>query len=96
MCAGMTGGVIYQCLYPEYGFTKASVVRRLATGADVGVMPLDEAGLDDVRELLERYIHELRSSFQDDEADAVQELLRDASERFVVIAPAHKNPPKAE
>lgn len=96
MCAGMTGGVIYQCLYPEYGFTKASVVRRLATGADVGVMPLDEAGLDDVRELLERYINELRSSFQDDEADAVQELLRDASERFVVIAPAHKNPPKAE
>ncbi|NJB66878.1 glutamate synthase (NADPH/NADH) large chain [Desulfobaculum xiamenense] len=96
MCAGMTGGVIYQCLYPEYGFTRASLNRRLATGADVEIHPVDEEGLADVKCLLTRYVEELRRSFQNDEAEAVLGLLREAGDRFVAIAPAHKHPPKAE
>ena len=96
ICSGMTGGVIYQCLYPEHGFTRASLVRRLASGADVGISALDGEGLADVRELLTRYVAELRASFQDEEAVEVEKLLAEAKHRFVTIAPAHKRPPKAE
>lgn len=96
ICSGMTGGAIYQCLYPEYGFTRASLVRRLASGADVAVSPVDEQGLADVAELLTRYVAELRASFQADEAVEVEKLMAEAKHRFVIIAPAHKRPPKAE
>ncbi|WP_461209401.1 glutamate synthase-related protein [Desulfocurvus sp. DL9XJH121] len=96
ICSGMTGGVVYQCLYPEFGFTRASLVRRLASGADVDILPLDLGGLADVRELAARYVAELRASFQDREAAEVERLLDEARHRFVMIVPAHKNPPKAE
>ncbi len=45
ICAGMTGGVIYQCLYPEYGFDADSVKRRLARGANVNLKAIDREGL---------------------------------------------------
>lgn len=96
ICSGMTGGVVYQCLYPEFAFTRASLTRRLGAGADVEILPVDARGEADVRELLERYCAELRASFQDDEADAVQALLAEVRHRFVAIAPAHAKPPKAE
>jgi glutamate synthase (NADPH/NADH) large chain len=96
ICSGMTGGVIYQCLYPEFGFTRASLTRRLASGADVRITPLTAEGEADVRELLERYCAELRASFQDEEAEAVRALLAEVRHRFVALGPAHANPPKAE
>lgn len=96
LCSGMTGGTIYQCLYPEYGFTKASIVRRLASGADVAITPVSDDGLAKIRELLEKYVEELRASFQEEEAQAVELLMAEAKHRFVTIGPANKKPPKAE
>ncbi|MBU1001363.1 MAG: alpha-hydroxy-acid oxidizing protein [Proteobacteria bacterium] len=96
ICSGMTGGVIYQCLYPEFGFTRAALTRRLATGADVVIEPIGEEGLRDVAHLLAGYTSELRASFQDDEARDVDRLLAEARHRFVMVVPAHKRPPKAE
>lgn len=87
ICAGMTGGVIYQCLYPEFGFTKASLKRRLAKGADVSIHPIDDKGLSDIKELLEGYIKRLEMSLQTEEAMAVRQLLNEAKERFVRILP---------
>ncbi|MFO7595823.1 MAG: glutamate synthase-related protein [Desulfocurvibacter africanus] len=87
ICSGMTGGVIYQCLYPEFGFTRESVTRRLATGAKVALRALDDKGLVDVGLLLGRYLESLRQSFQDAEADAVALLLEQAEERFVKVVP---------
>ncbi len=96
ICSGMTGGVIYQCLYPEFDFTREALKRRLAAGADVKVVKLSEQGIEDITELLEAYIAGLRATFQADEAEKVSHLLQKAHERFVMIVPADRNPPKAE
>lgn len=96
ICSGMTGGVVYQCLYPEYAFTGDNLKRRLARFADVAIRPVDKGGLEDIRELLTRYASGLRASFQEDEALEAERLLAEAEERFVMIVPADKNPPKAE
>ncbi len=95
MCAGMTGGVIYQCLYPEYNFTKKSIERRLAKGANVFINKLTEEGLKDIQELLGIYIEELKKNFQEDEAEKVQELLDEAMSRFVMIVPKAMRPHSA-
>jgi len=96
ICSGMTGGVVYQCLYPEHGFTLANLRRRLAKGTDVTVRPVDDRGLEDIRELASRYVTELLASFQEAEALEVEQLLAEAGKRFVMIVPAHRHPPKAE
>ncbi|WP_233248473.1 glutamate synthase-related protein [Desulfonatronum sp. SC1] len=96
ICSGMTGGVVYPCLYPEFGFDKAAIRRRLASGADVAVRDVTEQGLTDIRELVGRYVAELRATFQAEEALAVERLMAEAETRFVMIVPADKNPPKAE
>jgi len=96
ICAGMTGGIIYQCLYPELGFNRKAVQRRFSRGANVTLKTIDSAGLEDVRELLGRYIRELENNFQADEAAAVQLLLNEADKRFVMIVPKPMRPPSAE
>ncbi len=96
ICSGMTGGVVYQCLYQEHGFTEDSIRQRLAKGADVAIRPVDEEGLKDIEELLIRYAAGLRATFQEHEAQEVERLLAEARQRFVMIVPAYRNPPKAE
>jgi glutamate synthase (NADPH/NADH) large chain len=96
MCAGMTGGVIYQCLYPELGFTEEALSRRFATGASVKIRKISREGTLEVQKLLEKYIEELRRSFQDDEGDAVQRLADEAGERFVMIVPKSVTPKTSE
>ena len=95
ICAGMTGGVIYQCLYPEFNFTKESIERRLARGANVSIKKLSKEGLEDLKELLDIYIRELRNNFQEDEAKEVEALLGEANKRFVMIVPKPVRPPSA-
>mgnify|MGYP006285800107 FL=1 len=95
MCAGMTGGVIYQCLYPEFGFTKESIRRRLATGASVAIKKLSDRGVSEVRDLLGIYLRELENSFQYNEADIIAEFMEKAAERFVMIVPRPAQPPSA-
>lgn len=95
ICAGMTGGVIYQCLYPEYGFDRGALERRLARGANVSIRAIAKQGLADVEELLTRYIDELKRSLQADEADAVSDILAQARKRFVMVVPKALKPPSA-
>jgi glutamate synthase (NADPH/NADH) large chain len=96
ICAGMTGGVVYQCLYPEHGFTVDSLKRRLAKGADVTVRVIDSKGLADVDELLGFYIMELKETLQEEEAAEVANILRNAGERFVMISPRAAKPVTAQ
>jgi glutamate synthase (NADPH/NADH) large chain len=96
MCSGMTDGTIYQCLYPEYNFTRESINRRLARSSNVKIQAVSKDGLRDIRELLGRYIAELKRGFQESEAKAVSALLHDAKKRFVMITPRPLRPPSAE
>ncbi len=96
ICAGMTGGIIYQCLYPEFGFDRQALRRRLARGANVTIERVDDAGLADIAELLGRYTAILRENFQETEAEAVDRLLAEAADRFVMIVPKALRPSSAE
>jgi len=96
MCAGMTGGVIYQCLYPEYGFGRDNLKRRFAQGAHVVIQNLDGDDPAQVRELLGQYVLALRQSFQAEEADLVQALADGAEKRFVKIVPGSSTGIKPE
>ena len=87
LCAGMTGGIIYQCLYPEYGFSRESIERRLAKSAQVTITQVNQKGISDIRELLGRYITELEHGFQLKEAQAVAAIMLDAGNRFFMIKP---------
>jgi glutamate synthase (NADPH/NADH) large chain len=87
MCAGMTGGVIYQCLYPEWNFGRENLQRRFSSGAHVVIKNLDEDDIAQVRELLGKYVGILEQSFQNDEARIVQGLADEAQARFVKIVP---------
>ena len=96
LCSGMTGGVIYQCLYPEYNFTRESIQRRLAQSANVKIQAVSKDGLSDVSELLGKYTAELEKGFQKNEAMAVTEILQNAKKLFVMIIPKPLRPPSAE
>ena len=92
MCAGMTGGVVYQRVQPEMGLTIEAIRHRIAAGSVVEIQPLDEDGQDDVRELLNAYIRTLEENHQSQEAQPLYALLRRPADHFVKIAPpmAHK------
>lgn len=96
ICAGMTGGVIYQCIYPEFNFTRESVAKRLSVSAKVTISPIDQDGLRDIHELLSRYIAELERGFQSQEAQVVNNIMLDAGNRFVMIKPKSSQPLLAE
>jgi glutamate synthase (NADPH/NADH) large chain len=87
ICAGMTGGVVYQCLYPEFGFDRQSVKRRLAVSSNVSLEAISKKGLADIRYLLDIYIVELNKNFQTEEGLAVASLKDQAEERFIAITP---------
>ncbi|MHB8809167.1 MAG: glutamate synthase-related protein [Desulfobulbaceae bacterium] len=96
LCAGMTGGVIYQCLYPEFGFDRDALRRRLAASARVRIRKVSKKGLADISRLLELYIAQLDNSQQGDEAEAVAVLLLEADRRFVMLTPEPVRPVSAE
>ncbi len=96
ICAGMTGGVIYQCLYPDLGFDKEALNRRLARGANVNIRKIDDQGYRDVEELLGIYINALKRAFQYKEAEKVAGILAEGKDRFVMIVPKSLKPPSAE
>jgi glutamate synthase (NADPH/NADH) large chain len=87
ICAGMTGGIIYQCLYPEYGFGRESIIRRLSVSAKVTITQVNQKGLIDIRELLSRYVAELERGFQREEAQSVAAIMLNAGNRFLMIKP---------
>ncbi|ACV67534.1 glutamate synthase-related protein [Desulfohalobium retbaense] len=96
ICAGMTGGVVYQCLYPEWGFDRDALQHRLSKGAFVDIVDMDETATTDVRDLLAGYIQELEASFQEAEAEAVRALADRVVDRFVAIRPRGSREVEAE
>lgn len=87
ICAGMTGGVIYQRVQPGMGLTVDAIQRRIARGAVAEISLLDHHGIDDVTELLERYIHTLEINNQPQATESLYPLLRAIPDHFIQIAP---------
>ena len=90
MCSGMTGGVVYQRVQPEMGLTVDAINRRIAEGAVVEVMPLDDEAIDDINVLLRAYIHILESAHQAQAAERLYALLVAPRDHFAMIAPPHR------
>jgi glutamate synthase (NADPH/NADH) large chain len=86
MCAGMSGGVVYQRIQPEMRLTVDAIRRRIAKGATVDIFPLDESGVDDVRELLGFYIDTLERYNQAEEVAHLHVLLSSPQDHFVKLA----------
>jgi len=87
ICAGMTGGVVYQRIQPEMNLTVDAIRRRLAPGSIVDIMPLDEHGERDVRELMGTYIKTLELNNQEEATHHLYALLARPGNYFVKIAP---------
>lgn len=87
ICAGMTGGVVYIRQQPEMGLTKEAIKRRIAKGAKVSIESLNTKGINDINELLGRYIQQLENDGQILEAGQLKELLANPEQHFVQIVP---------
>ncbi|WP_213527585.1 glutamate synthase-related protein [Paenibacillus sp. J31TS4] len=88
ICAGMTGGVIYQRLVPEFGLDRAAIERRIAKGAKVKIEAVGgPQSVRDLTYLLGAYRDELAASGQAEEAAKIERLLADLPAHFVRIAP---------
>jgi glutamate synthase (NADPH/NADH) large chain len=87
ICAGMSGGVLYQRIQPEMNLTHEAIRRRIAAGATVEITALDEQGVQDVTELLREYIHALEDNNQPEAAQHLYGLLAHPQAHFVKIAP---------
>jgi glutamate synthase (NADPH/NADH) large chain len=91
MCAGMSGGAIYQRIQPAMGLTVDAIHRRIAAGATVEITALDEQGVDDVRDLLGYYVRTLENNNQSDTAAPIRTLLARPADHFVRIAPPRRH-----
>jgi len=87
ICAGMTGGVIYQRLQPELGLDEAAIKRRVAKGAKVNISALGDKSRADLNELLGIYRTELEKSGQAEAAAKIAKLLENLDANFVRISP---------
>ncbi|WP_134699853.1 glutamate synthase-related protein [Ammoniphilus sp. YIM 78166] len=87
MAAGMTGGVVYLHLQPEMGLDEEAIKRRVAKGAKVDLLPLNDKGQQDVVELLNAYIEELKATDQHDTAERIESLRDNAAQHFMMLTP---------
>jgi glutamate synthase (NADPH/NADH) large chain len=87
MCAGMSGGVIYQRVQPSMGLDVDAIRRRIAKGSPVELSKLDERGINDVRDLLGRYIATLGANNQPEAAEHLHALFDEPQRHFIKIAP---------
>ena len=87
LCAGMTGGAVYQRIQPEMNLTVEAVRRRIAAGAPVDIYPLGEQDAENVRELLSIYIETLENNNQAEAVQHLYSLLGRPQDYFVKIAP---------
>ncbi len=87
--SGMTGGVVYQMLTPEMGFTQNSLQNRIARGAHVQVFILAEEDIPALQELLGFYCRALRQTDQPEIAEKINRLClpHNLISRFVKIVP---------
>jgi glutamate synthase (NADPH/NADH) large chain len=89
ICAGMTGGVIYQRLVPEMGLDQKAIERRIAKGAKVKLEPIGVQSKKDLTELLTAYHGELAGSGQSEAAAKIAGLLNNLEENFIRISPVN-------
>lgn len=87
MCAGMSGGTLYQRIQPEMNLTVDALRRRIAKGANVEIRELDALGVRDVIDLLGNYIATLETNNQAEEVAHLYPLLKHPEHYFVMIAP---------
>lgn len=87
ICAGMTGGVLYQRIQPEMNLTVEAIRRRIAQGAVVDIFQLNEQGIADVTDLLGIYIRTLQANYQPEAVTHLVPLLMRPQDYFVKIAP---------
>ncbi|WHY80078.1 glutamate synthase-related protein [Neobacillus sp. WH10] len=87
ICAGMTGGVVYVRQQPEMGLTKDTIKKRIAKGAKVSILDVNEKGKQDINELLSQYTDLLEQNGQFDEANQLRGLLTNPENHFVQILP---------
>ena len=87
MCAGMSGGVVYQRVQPEMNLTVDAIRHRIAADSLVEIHPLDDQGHQDVRELLNAYIRTLEENHQSQAAEPIYALLKHPGDHFIKIAP---------
>jgi len=78
--AGMSGGVVYQKLTPDFGFDDAALKRRIAKNAQVCIEPVDDNDVIEMRKLFDRYISALEETKQPEEAARIRALADDADE----------------
>jgi len=87
LCAGMTGGVVYQHLVPEMGLDRAAIDRRMAKGAKITMADLTEGDARALVGLLTRYAERLAISGQNEAADRVREMLVHPMRDFIKVVP---------
>ncbi len=87
LCAGMTGGVVYQRLVPEMGLDRAAIDRRMAKGAKITMADLTEGDACAVIALVNLYIDRLTTSGQHDAAARVRDMLHNPMEDFIKVVP---------
>ena len=88
--SGMTGGVVYQKLTPEFGFDLPALQRRIAKGAQVRIESIHEDDLWEIRSLMNHYLTALEQTYQYDTAERLRLFLQDDAlvlHRFVKIIP---------
>lgn len=87
LCAGMSGGTLYQRIQPEMNLTVEAVRKRIAKGATVEIRELDARGAQDVIDLLGSYISTLEANNQAEEVAHLYPLLNHPEQYFVMLAP---------
>jgi len=87
MCAGMSGGTLYQRIQPEMGLTIEAIQKRIAKGATVEIRTLDAIGIRDVVDLLGNYIYTLEQNNQAEEVAHLKALCSNPEHYFVMLAP---------
>lgn len=85
--SGMTGGIIYQKLSPEFNFDEEALAKRFAIGAHVQIEKIEDRDIPVMDEIFTAYINALEKTYQYETAEQIrlladQEELRD---RFVRI-----------
>ncbi len=89
--SGMTGGVVYQKLTPEFGFDQEMLKRRIAKSAQVRIEPIRQEDLHEIRSLMSHYLSALEQTYQYETAERLRVFLEDdflLQHRFVKIVPA--------
>lgn len=87
ICAGMTGGTVYQRIQPEMNLTVDAIRRRIALGAPVDIFPLNEQDGQQVHEMLSKYIETLENNNQPEAVEHLYNLLGRPQDYFIKITP---------